>query len=121
MSAKSANSSSTHASTHSTVSDDSAYPTKRRLSVSAIPSASDTTLANPRSGQELAVLGRVLAGSAPAAPELAAPGAGDVVWARADDAAGAALPAAGDFARVALTSFSVMTRGGLDVMIVALS
>src|SRR5207342_2946118 len=109
-----------------------------RLSVRANPSASDKTLTRPTSGHELAVFGSVRPADADcvAAP-LEPAGAVELVGAVVRDdaealedeeaaragagAAAAAPPAALAAARVALTSRSVMTFGGSEVMITALS
>src|SRR5205814_9707729 len=104
--------------------------------VSASASASDSTLARTRNGHELAVFGSVLAGSAGATADegvvvdgtgsadagAAAAGTRAVVAGTCAAAAeAAARGAAAAAATVALTSFSVRTRGGFDVMMVALS
>jgi hypothetical protein len=93
---------------------------RRRLTVRPNPAASDARPASPRTGRGLAVLGSFFG----AAPEVAAAGwDGGVAGA---EGAGVA-PAAGVpgpaplLASVACTSFSVRTRGGFVVMMVAVS
>src|SRR5688572_23098228 len=74
----------------------------------------------PTSGHELAVFGSVL-GAAGAGASAGGAAALDADTAAGAAGAGAAAGAAGAAASVALTSCSVMTRGGPDVMIVALN
>ena len=86
------------------------------------PRRSDASPASPRTGKELAVLGSCLG----AAPEVAAALWDDPAAGRGVEDAGAAADAdvpAGPalFASVACTSFSVMIRGGIDVMMVAVN
>lgn len=98
--------------------------------VSASPMASDRTLASASNGHELAVFGSVVAVCACAEgadEDVATPdrdavvdGADDgaLVAAGVLDAAARGAPAVGT---IACTSFSVITRGGSDVTMVALS
>src|SRR5580765_8249489 len=87
--------------------------------VSANPIASDNTLASASSGHELAVFGSVLAGW-PGAPVWLCPADVDASDdGAADEVDAAAFGAAGSV--VAFTSCWVMTFGGLDVIIVAVS
>ena len=91
--------------------------------VSASPSASDSTLTSANNGHDVAVFGRVEAvwvcawGAADGDEPAAAP----LLDAVCDVAADGARVAAAVDAVVACTSFSVMTRGGFVVMMVALN
>ena len=81
------------------------------------PIASERTVASPSNGRALAVFGRVLV----AAPVGAGAGALTAFDDGTDAAAVGRAAAAAGAARVACTSFSVRTCGGIDVMMVAVS
>ena len=87
------------------------------------PAIKDARPTSPRSGNGLAVLGSFLGSAPDVAVDVGAAAAGAADGAAAVERAGAAPAGAAPppllLASVASTCFSVMTRGGFDVMMVA--